>query len=133
VSSSLSSSTKKEVTSGSASKPSCDRSSSSWFLRVLQSPNDDSSRQPCVQAQTDPNPHCNTHDAYPDMSGLPQLIWTLDNNISLSRIHLKGCDIQLSLGVLTLVRAISNLKGLTELDLEFFFLTATAYPGICFQ
>lgn len=65
------------------------------------------------------DPYCTTQDAYADIFGRPRLMWMLNNNTSLTRVRLKGCDIQSSVEALLLVQATFNLTRLTELDLTF--------------
>ncbi|KAG0049418.1 hypothetical protein BGZ89_004194 [Linnemannia elongata] len=65
------------------------------------------------------DPYCTTQDAYADIFGRPRLMWMLNSNTSLTRVRLKGCDIQSSVEALLLVQATFNLTRLTELDLTF--------------
>ncbi|OAQ23583.1 hypothetical protein K457DRAFT_24959 [Linnemannia elongata AG-77] len=39
------------------------------------------------------DPYCTTQDAYAGIFGRPRLMWMLNNNTSLTRVRLKGCDI----------------------------------------
>ncbi|KAK3811348.1 MAG: hypothetical protein JOS17DRAFT_842926 [Linnemannia elongata] len=60
-----------------------------------------------------------TVDTCTEISGLPQLIWLLTLNPLLTHVRLQGCGIQSAQGAFLFVKAITHLKALTELDLNF--------------